>query len=132
MITLTPENTAYLHALLTDHAKTCEGIRDIGLLESAVYAQNASFFGVDRYPTPLEKASRLFYSLVSNHAFADGNKRVGLLAYLVTLSLNGYILTATDDELITLTLSLASGKTSYEELFFFTKSHVHESLKENC
>lgn len=124
MITLTAENTAYLHTLLTDYAKTCEGVRDVGLLESAVYSQNASFFGQDRYRTPLEKASRLFYALVSNHAFADGNKRVGLLSYLVTLSLNGYTLKASDDELISLTLSLASGKCSYEELLSFTQTHV--------
>ena len=126
MMTLTPNEACLLHALLTDAAKTADGIRDMGLLESAVYSQNASFGGVELYPTVWEKASRLFFSLVSNHAFADGNKRVGLLAYLTTLALNGITLHASDTELIALTLALADGSIGYDDLLAFPKAHVRE------
>ena len=124
MITLTPNDTVLLHTLLTEEAGTCEGLRDRGLLESAVFSQNAAFDGFECYPTLAEKASRLFYALVSNHAFADGNKRIGLLAYLTTLKLNDVAFAATDSELISLTLSLADGKTSYEDILAFTKAHI--------
>lgn len=124
MITLTPNDTVLLHTLLSKEAGTLNSLRDKGLLESAVYAQNASFAGFECYPTVPEKASRLFYALVSNHAFADGNKRVGLLAYLTTLALNEISFSATDSELITLTLSLADGKLTYEDLLTFTESHI--------
>lgn len=123
MITLTPNDTILLHALLTKEAGTCEGLRDRALLESAVYSQNASFGGFDCYPTVEEKASRLFYALVSNHAFADGNKRVGLLAYLTTLKLNDVPFAASDGELIDLTLSLAQGNATYDDLLAFTRAH---------
>jgi len=124
MITLTPNDTVLLHTLVSKEAGTLDGLRDRGLLESAVHAQNAAFAGLECYPTVPEKASRLFFSLVSNHAFADGNKRVGLLAYLTTLKLNGIPFTATDGELIDLTLSLAEGKVAYEDLLTFTRAHI--------
>ena len=124
MITLTPNEAILLHRLLTDEAGTADGIRDMGLLESAIYSQNAAFGGVELYPSLIEKASRLFYALVSNHAFADGNKRIGLLAYLTTLAINDVTLSATDDELITLTLSLADGSIGYDEVLLFTRAHI--------
>ena len=124
MITLTPNEAILLHRLLTDEAGTADGIRDMGLLESAIYSQNAAFGGVELYPSLIEKASRLFYALVSNHAFADGNKRIGLLAYLTTLAINDVTLSATDDELITLTLSLAEGSIGYDEVLLFTRAHI--------
>ncbi len=124
MITLTPNETVRLHTLLTEQADTADGIRDEGLLESAVFSQNAAFGDTDCYPTVIEKASRLFYALVKNHAFTDGNKRVGLLAYLTTLALNGYILTATDDDLIAITLALAEGFARYEDVVMFTKQFL--------
>lgn len=124
MITLTPQDVILLHTLLTEQAGTLDGLRDKGLLESAVFSQNAAFAGYECYPTLPEKAARLFFALVSNHAFADGNKRVGLLAYLTTLKVNGVPFTATDSELIALTLSLADGKTAYDELLSFTLSHI--------
>ena len=124
MITLTPNEAILLHRLLTDEAGTADGIRDMGLLESAIYSQNAAFGGVELYPSLIEKASRLFYALVSNHAFADGNKRIGLLAYLTTLAINDVTLSATDDELIALTLSLADGSIGYDEVLLFTRAHI--------
>lgn len=124
MIYLTEHDTLLLHALLTKEAGTADGLRDKGLLLSALASPLASFGGIEHYPTVIEKASRLFYSLVSNHAFADGNKRVGLLAYLTTLALNGISLAATDDELIALTLALADGSIGYDEVLAFTESHM--------
>ena len=125
MITLTANDILLLHALLTEKAGTCDGLRDKGLLESAVFSQHASFADFDYYPTVEEKASRLFFTLVRNHAFADGNKRVGLLAYLTTLKLNHIPFQATNEELIALTLSLAEGKADYQTLLAFTQNHLH-------
>ena len=124
MITLTVNDTITLHRLLTEEAGTADGLRDRGLLESSVHSQNAAFGDTEVYPTVAEKASRLFFSLVSNHAFADGNKRVGLLAYLTTLALNGITLCATDRKLISITLALAAGEIGYDEVLVFTEKYA--------
>ena len=124
MKTLTPDEIILLHALLSEKAETENALRDRGLLESAAYAPDASFGGIECYPTALEKAARLFYSLTKNHPFADGNKRIGLLAALVTLKLNGIPFAARDEELVSFTLSLAEGKKDYPAVLAFLTAHT--------
>ena len=123
MILLTVDEIIMLHDKLLAATGGLPGLRDRGLLESAVFSINAGFEDVERYPTIEEKAARLAYSLISNHAFADGNKRVGVLAMLMTLKLNGISIRYTQRELIDLGLAAASGKAGYEEILGWILRH---------
>ncbi len=100
-----------------------DGIRDEGLLESALEAPFQTFGGADIYPTLLQKAARLGFSLVSNHPFVDGNKRIGVHTMLVFLELNGVEISCTQDELVEVGLSLASEKMSADMLFEWLGKH---------
>ena len=75
------------------------------------------------YPTKEEKAARIGYSLISNHAFVDGNKRIGVYVMLTFLEVNGIRLEATNDEVATLGIGIASGKTNYDELLSWIRAH---------
>ena len=88
MIILTVEEIIEAHNRLIQKTGGLKGIRDRTLLESAVLNIMSSFDGTELYPTIEEKAARLAYSLVKNHSFLDGNKRIGMLAMLLTLNLN--------------------------------------------
>ena len=123
MILLTVDEIIMLHEKLLAATGGLPGLRDRGLLESAVFSVNTSFEDVEQYPTVEEKAARLAYALISNHAFADGNKRVGVLAMLMTLRLNGVAMRYTQQELIDLGLAVASGKVGYGEVLMRIKQH---------
>ena len=84
-------------------------VRDYGLLESALARPRATVFGADAYPTVRGKAAALLHSLARNHALVDGNKRLAWQATAVFLWLNGYDVTAIDDELFDLVVSVADG-----------------------
>ena len=112
-----------LHNLLVEKTGGGDGIREQGLLDSAVYSPYQTFGDIELYPTLIEKGARLGYALVSNHAFIDGNKRIGLLAMLTFFELNGVKLEFTNDELISLGLSLAQGETDYDGLCAWLERH---------
>lgn len=124
MILLTVDEIIMLHDKLLTATGGLPGLRDRGLLESAVFGVNASFEDVEQYPAVEEKAARLAYGLISNHAFADGNKRVGVLAMLMTLRLNGVNLQYTQQELIDLGLAAASGTAGYDEILKWELTHI--------
>lgn len=123
MKTLTPAELRKLHTLLTAKTGGSDGLRDLGLLESAVCSADMSFGGQEVYLTTEEKAARLMFALVGNHAFVDGNKRIGLLAMLMTLRLAGISLQYTQQELVTLTLSVADGTWGYHEILDWIQGH---------
>lgn len=100
------------------------GLRDRGLLESAVYSADSAFGDVEIYPSLEEKAARLAFAITVNHAFVDGNKRIGILVMLLTLELNGRSLTYTQAELIALGLGVADGKLKYEEILAWVTGHL--------
>ena len=106
---LTLEEIISLHAKLLAQSGGISGLRDRGALESAVAQPEMSFDGKDLYRTIAEKAAAVGYSLIQNHCFLDGNKRLGHAAMEVFLVLNGYEIEATIDEQEQLVLSLASG-----------------------
>jgi death-on-curing protein len=85
-------------------------VRDVGLLDSACHRPRASFLGQEAYPTLTGKAAALMHSLAGNHPLTDGNKRLALLATVVFLRINGYVLDLTDDEAFALTMSVAAGQ----------------------
>lgn len=124
MIVLTTEEVLMLHGKLLAATGGLPGLRDRGLLESAVLSAEAGFEDVEQYPTAEEKAARLAFSLISDHPFADGNKRVGVLAMLMTLKLNGVALRYAQQELIDLGLAAASGKAGYEEILAWILRHM--------
>lgn len=99
MIKLTKEQILILHSELIKMTGGSDGIRDIGLFESALETPFQSYGGEELYPSIQAKAARLCYGLVKNHAMVDGNKRIGVHAMLVFLSINGYELEYTQKEL---------------------------------
>ena len=123
MIKIDFNNTLKLHKLLTDFTGGSNEIRDFSLLDSALNTAFQTFEGKELYPSLEEKGARLGFNLVSNHAFVDGNKRIGLLVMLTFLEINGINLKFTDDELVKIGISLASGQMNYENLFDWIKTH---------
>ena len=123
MIRFDKEKVLLLQQLVIESSVGSAGIRDFGLLDSAIESAYQTFDGIELYPTKEEKGARLGYNLVSNHAFVDGNKRIGLLVMLSFLAINGITLRYTDDELVFIGLSLADGKMTYEELLSWIKEH---------
>lgn len=121
---LTKEQILHLHGDLIDEFGGIHGIRDEGLLESALYAPFQSFDGQDLYPTIIEKAGRLGYGLIQNHPFLDGNKRIGVHAMLVFLAVNGIRLSYHDEDLIQIALDAASDSVSFRDFCRWLVRHV--------
>jgi len=99
------------------------GIRDIGLLESAIAQPEASFGGQYLHADIFEMAAAYIYHLVMNHPFVDGNKRVGLEAALIFLEINNEKLNASDEELVDLVLKTTAGQFGKREIADFFRSH---------
>jgi len=110
MIKLTKEQILLLHTQLIETTGGSDGIRDMGLLESALENPFQSYGGEELYPSIHAKAARLCYGLVKNHAMIDGNKRLGCHAMLVFLALNGYEMEYTQEELSDLILDVAADR----------------------
>ena len=106
---LSKEQVIKIHSMLIETTGGSDGIRDKGLLDSALNAPFQTFDGEYVYRTIKAKAAKLGYFLVKNHPFIDGNKRIGILAMITFLEINGLEVTCTDEELITLGLGLADG-----------------------
>ncbi len=123
MIKLTKEQVLMLHSQLIDATGGSDGIRDVGLLESALKSPFQSYGGEEIYPSIQAKAARLCYGLVKNHAMVDGNKRIGAHAMLVFLAINGYELEYTQDELSNLILDVASDEADYEDILQWLLEH---------
>lgn len=123
MILLTVEEVIALHEKLIERTGGSHGLRDRNLLESAVFSAMSGFADSEAYPTVEEKAARLMFSLTNNHAFVDGNKRIGVLTMLMTLQLNNVKINYTQAELITLGLSVADGKTEYAQILDWILEH---------
>lgn len=123
MIKLTKEQILLLHTQLIEITGGSDGIRDIGLLESALESPFQSYGGVELYPSIQAKAARLCYGLVKNHAMIDGNKRIGCHAMLVFLALNGYEIDYTQKELSDLILDVAADRKQYEDILQWLLAH---------
>ena len=113
-----------LHTALIAQTGGIDGVRDEGLLDSAINAPFQTFAEQDLYPTVLEKAVRLGFGLISNHPFLDGNKRIGAHAMLMFMGVNQINLCCTDEELISLILQVASGRLNYDGMLEWLKSHL--------
>jgi death on curing protein len=113
-----------LHSLLIAQSGGSSGLRDRGALESAVAQPETSFGGQELYPDLASKAAALGHSLIQNHPFIDGNKRVGHAAMEVFLLLNGHEIDASVDEQETIIMDVASGKVSRNKLREWLSKHV--------
>ena len=118
---LTKRQIILLHDQLIDETGGAHGIRDEGLLESAVLTPMQTFEGTELFPSVEEKAARLGYGLVKNHAFVDGNKRVGAHAMLVFLAVNGIRIWYTQKELSDIIVQIASGEKDYPDLLLWLR-----------
>ena len=99
MITLTKEQVLMLHNQLIEATGGSKGIRDEGMLESALMNPYQSFGGIELYPSIQAKAAQLCFGIVKDHPMIDGNKRLGTHVMLVFLALNGYELSYSQKEL---------------------------------
>lgn len=123
MIKFSKDKVLLLHKLIAEETGGSIGVRDEGLLESALESAFSGFGGQEFYPTKEEKGARLGYTLISNHAFVDGNKRIGVYIMLTFLEVNGIRLECSDEELVYIGLSVADGSMGYEELLAWVRDH---------
>ena len=121
MIKFSQEKVLLLHQLITEETGGDPGLRDFGLLDSALESAYATFDGNDLYPTKEEKAARLGFALISNHAFVDGNKRIGMYIMLTFLEVNGLRVRPTNEEVVRVGLGVASGEIKYDELLAWVR-----------
>ena len=116
MIKFSQEKVLLLHKLITEETGGDPNIRDLALLDSALESAFQTFDGQELYPTKEEKGARIGYALISNHAFVDGNKRIGIYVLLTFLEVNGIRIYPSEEEVVRVGLEVASGKMKYEEL----------------
>lgn len=124
MITRIPVDMVKLmHRFIAEETGGSIGVKDEGLLDSALENAFQTFAGQELYPTKEEKGARLGYSLISNHAFVDGNKRIGMHIMLLFLEMNGVHLLIEDKDIVEAGLGVASGKMNYQDLLSWVKKH---------
>ena len=124
MIILTKRQILLLHEQLISTFGGTSGIRDDGLLESAINAPLQAFDGIEFYPTIVDKSVRLGFGLIKNHPFIDGNKRIGAHVMLTQLELNGIHLEYEQEELIEVIMEVAAGVLSQESLHLWVSEHI--------
>ena len=123
MIKFSKDKVLLLHKLIAQETGGGVGIRDEGLLESALEAAFSGFGDAEFYPTKEEKGARLGYNLISNHAFVDGNKRIGMYVMLTFLEVNGIHMDCTNDDVAKTGLAVASGEMDYDALLQWVRNH---------
>ena len=123
MIRFSQEKVLLLHQLIIQETGGSPELRDINLLNSAIEGVCQTFGGQELYPTKEEKGARLGYTLISNHAFVDGNKRIGMYVMLTFLEVNGIRMDCTNEDVINAGLSVASGEMDYDQLLKWVRDH---------
>jgi len=121
---LSLQDILYIHESVISEFGGLEGVRDMGLVTSAVEAPFQTFDGIPLFPSVAEKAARLAFGLVCNHGFVDGNKRVGCTALIVFLSLNHVEFDPDLQELEDIFLGLADGLISYHDFLNWLVKHM--------
>ena len=120
---LTLAEAIEIHDYQIGHFGGTDGLRSIELLKSAIGMPSSTFAGKYLHPTIPEMAAAYLFHLAGNHPFLDGNKRIGAMAALVFLELNGYELNASDDEFTRLVMQVADGTLSKPEVVLFFQQH---------
>lgn len=120
---LSLEQILAIHSDQVDRYGGSHGIRDIALLESAVFRPQSSFGGMDLYPSVFGKAAALIHSIIHNHPFLDGNKRTGIVSGIVFLEINNYSLRVSQKDLVGTAIAIATNKMDLEEIASWFKRH---------
>lgn len=123
MIKFSKEKVLLLHKFIAEETGGSIGVRDEALLESALEAAFAGVGDQEFYPTKEEKGARLGYTLISNRAFVDGNKRIGMYVMLTFLEVNGIHMDCTNEDVAHVGLSVADGSMKYEDLLKWIQGH---------
>ena len=123
---LTVEEVLYIHFHAIDRFGGLHGVRDIGVLESAVLRCQTTIFGQDAYPTLLEQAAAMLHSLVLNHPFHDGNKRTAFAAMGLFLHLNGFTLTGVHQEIENFVVRIVEEHLSVESIADWLTNHTRK------
>ncbi len=116
MIKFSKEKVLLLHRLITEETGGDPNVRDLQLLDSALESAFQTFDGKELYHSKEEKGARLGYALISNHAFVDGNKRIGMYVLLTFLETNGIKIHPTANDVARVGFAVAAGEMKYEEL----------------
>lgn len=124
---ITLEVLLAIHDSMVEEYGGSHGIRDLGLIESALARPQATYAEEDLYPSILDKAAALFHSLMFNHAFVDGNKRTTITTTARFLSINGYDLIASDEEFVAFPLKVENNHLSIEEIAEWLNEHITKS-----
>ena len=120
---LSTNDITTLHTMLISRSGGLDGIRDANLLDLSVNSPYHTFGGQNLYPTIQAMAAHLAFSLIKNHPFLDGNKRIGIFAMMVFLQINGYPLACSDSELEKLGWGLADSSITEADLLEWIVSH---------
>lgn len=123
MIKFSKDKVLLLHKLIAEETGGSIGVRGGALLESALENAFSGFGGQEFYPSKEERGARLGYTLISNHAFVDGNKRIGIYVMLTFLEVNGIRLDCSNDEVVAAGLGVASGAMDYNALLEWVRAH---------
>ena len=123
MIKFSKEKILLLHKLMIAETGGSAGVRDMDMRDSAIESAFATFDGKDLYPSKEEKAAAIGYGLISDHAFIDGNKRIGMYIMLTFLEVNGITLSLSDGDIVSAGLSVASGKMDCNDLLKWITDH---------
>lgn len=124
MIWITADDVIQIHSRVIQRSGGMDGLRDRASLEAAVSAPMQSFGGQDLYPTTVEKIARLGYGLASNHAFVDGNKRIGAMMTQLLLKWNGFQMSLRSGELADMFIAIADGSAKESDLLAWIQEHL--------
>ena len=116
MIKFSRDKVLLLHQIISAETGGAPELLDINLLDSALESAFLTFDGQELYPTKEEKAARIGYALISNHAFVDGNKRIGIYVLLTFLETNGIKIRPSNEEVVRIGLATAAGEMKYEDI----------------
>lgn len=124
MIWITADDVIQIHSRVIQRSGGMDGLRDRASLEAAISAPMQSFGGQDLYPTTVEKIARLGYGLASNHAFVDGNKRIGAMMTQLLLKWNGFQMSLRSGELADMFIAIADGSAKESDLLAWIQTHL--------
>jgi death on curing protein len=120
---LSPEQVLFLHSRMISVTGGAHGVRDLGMLLSALGRPQATFEDRELYPDLFTKTAALMDSLVRNHPFVDGNKRTSITAAGIFLEINSYHLTVENNEMVSFSLACAQSQLSLDEIANWFKQH---------
>lgn len=123
MIKFSKEKVLLLHQLIIQETGGDINVRDLNLLDSALESAFSTFDDKDLFPTKEEKAAKIGYGLIANHAFMDGNKRIGMYVMLTFLEVNGITLSMSDQDIYEAGIAVASGTMDYNGLLQWVIEH---------